>query len=561
MNTDDFSNHGLALGHPRFRDPTLAALAQERSAAAAWQAGVDGGLDQAAAQIDGDFAFARHRADGSATLAVDRFAVRTLCWRVDGGRLSFAPRADELAGENPELDAQALFDYLFHHAIPSPRTVFKGVHRLPPGNVAEFARGRVEVRPYWRAEFDPQAAQDASFDALAEEFRGLLRAAVQTELGAGKAGCFLSGGTDSSTVAGMIRAVTGERPATYSIGFDAAGYDEMAFARTAARHFDTEHHEYYVTPADLVRSIPFVAAGYDQPFGNSSALPAYYCARMAEQDGVRKVLAGDGGDELFGGNTRYAKQRVFNLYGGLPAGLRRSLVEPLAESAAMRSLPGLRKLSSYVTQAKVELPLRLESYNQLLRLGIERVLTPAFRAAVDVEGPQAQQREVWQSARAASLTDRQLAYDWRYTLAENDLPKVVGTTALAGIDVGFPMLDRRLLDFSLRLPASYKLRGLKLRWFFKEALRGFLPDEIIAKKKQGFGLPFGVWAVRDPALAALARDSLGSFAERGLIEPAFIRGLLDEQLPSHPGYYGEMVWILLMLEQWLQAKAPRFRLG
>ena len=139
----------------------------------------------------------------------------------------------------------------------------------------------MDVRPYWRAEFDPAASAGRSFEALAEEFRGLLRDAVRTELDDGKAGCFLSGGTDSSTVAGMIRAVTGRQPATYSIGFDAEGYDEMAFARIAARHFDTEHHEYYVTPADLVRSIPFVAAGYDQPFGNSSALPAYYCARMA----------------------------------------------------------------------------------------------------------------------------------------------------------------------------------------------------------------------------------------------------------------------------------------
>ena len=551
----------LVLGHPRFATPELAALAAAQGAATAWQRSVEGGLDQAAAALDGDFAFAERRADGSASLAIDRFAVRSLCWRLDGGRLRFAARADELAGENPELDPQALFDYLFHHAIASPRTAFAGVHRLPPGHVAEFADGRIDVRPYWQPAFAPAPAAETSFDALAEEFRALLKDAVRAELEPGKAGCFLSGGTDSSTVTGMIRAVTGEAPATYSIGFDAAGYDEMEFARTAARHFGAEHHEYYVTPADLVRSIPSVAAAYDQPFGNSSALPAYYCARMAAEDGVRKILAGDGGDELFGGNTRYAKQRVFNLYDGVPAGLRRGLIEPLADSATLKSLPLLSKASSYVTQARLGLPLRLESYNLLLRLGIERVLTPAFRAAVDTGGPLADQKRVWDGIRAPSLVDHQLAYDWRYTLAESDLPKVVGTTALAGIDVGFPMLDRRLHDFSMRLPASYKLRGLKLRWFFKQALRGFLPDAVIAKKKQGFGLPFGVWATRDAALAALARDALGSLSTRGLIEPAFIRALLDEHLHEHPGFYGEMVWILLMLEQWLQARAPRFRLN
>ena len=146
-----------------------------------------------------------------------------------------------------------------------------------------------------------------------------------------------------------------------------------------------------------------------------------------------------------------------------------------------------------------------------------------------------------------------LAYDWRYTLAEADLPKVGGSTALAGIAVGYPFLDQRLLDFSLGLPTEYKLKGQKLRWFFKEALRGFLPDEILTKKKQGFGLPFGVWATRHDRLKRFTTDSLHSLAGRGFVRTAFIDTLLKDHLPAHPGYYGEMVWILMMLEQWLQA--------
>ena len=126
-------------------------------------------------------------------------------------------------------------------------------------------------------------------------------------------GCFLSGGTDSSTVAGTLKQVTGSA-ATFSIGFDAAGYDEMDYARIAAKHFGTDHHEHYVTPAELVSAIPKVAAHYDQPFGNSSAVPAYICATVARDHGVRKLLAGDGGDELFGGNTRYAKQKIFEAW-------------------------------------------------------------------------------------------------------------------------------------------------------------------------------------------------------------------------------------------------------
>ena len=352
-----------------------------------------------------------------------------------------------------------------------------------------------------------------------------------------------------------------DRPAaTYSIGFEAEGYDEMAYARIAARHFNTEHHEYYVTPADLVRSIPEVAAHYDQPFGNSSSLPAYHCARMARADGVGTLLAGDGGDELFGGNTRYAKQRVFEWYAGVPPALRRGLLEPFLGLPGVASVPVLRKAASYVEQASVPLPARLQSYNLLLRLGLSNVLTERFLGGVEAGAIERDQQQVWSQARAHGAVNRMLAYDWRYTLAENDLPKVCGTTGLAGIEVGFPFLDDRLLDFSLKLPEAYKLRGLKLRWFFKEALRGFLPDEILTKKKQGFGLPFGVWATRDDGLKLLAADSLRSFATRGVVRPEFIDTLLNQKLAEHPAYYGEMVWILMMLEQWLQCHAPKFSL-
>jgi asparagine synthase (glutamine-hydrolysing) len=189
-------------------------------------------------------------------------------------------------------------------------------------------------------------------------------------------------------------------------------------------------------------------------------------------------------------------------------------------------------------------------------MGPKQVFTEDFLAQVDEADPLGQQRAVWQQGQGASMLNKMLAYDWRYTLAEADLPKVCGTAALAGVAVGFPFLDRALLEFSMRLPTDYKLHGLKLRWFFKEALRGFLPDEIITKKKQGFGLPFGVWANRHDGLRQLASDSLHSLAGRGIVQQDFIDKLLKDHLPAHPGYYGEMVWILMMLEQWLQHEAP-----
>jgi asparagine synthase (glutamine-hydrolysing) len=517
------------------------------------------GPEAALRAVPGGFALGLTLDDGRVLLAVDRFAEQTLCWQLTpAGELRFAARADEL-GAGGEIDPQAIFDYLYFHCIPSPRTIFKNVQRLPPGHYALFEQGRVRVVPYWRPEFEP-APGPQDFGALQTEFRQLLRSAVAAELDGGVPACFLSGGTDSSTVAGMIREASGQTPHCYSIGFEAEGYDEMAYARLAARHFGARHHEYYVTPDDLLRSIADVAGHYDQPFGNSSALPAYYCAQRARDDGVGKILAGDGGDELFGGNSRYAKQRVFGWYQHVPSALRDGLLDPLLTRSPLGRLPLLKKGASYVEQARVPMPARLQMYNLLLRLGPAEVLTPQFLAQVSLEAPGRHQQQVWDEVGAGSELNHTLAFDWRYTLAESDLPKVRETCALAGVGVGFPMLDRALLDFSLRLPDEYKLKGLKLRWFFKEALRGFLPDEILVKKKQGFGLPFGVWCTRHAELRALAQDSVHGMVDRGLVRADFAQRLFSDWLPAHPGYYGEMIWILMMLEQWLRRHAGNYRL-
>jgi len=544
------NNKALVSGSPVFVAREIAALAKSEGNLAAWRSLIGAGGKDAVSDVSGDFSVGFFDSAGRGFLAVDRFAVRSLCYRVVDGELRFAVRADKLADLTSEIDPQAIFDYLYFHVIPSPRTIFKGVFRLPPGHCAVFENGSLSVSPYWVPEFSE--LENPSFVDLRTEFRLLLRDAVARQLDGGKPGCFLSGGTDSSTVAGMIGEVSGQPAATYSIGFEAEGYDEMEYARIAARHFKTEHHEYYVTPDDLVRSIPSVAQYYDQPFGNSSALPAYYCAKMAREDGVSKILAGDGGDELFGGNTRYAKQKIFGYYDSVPAILRNVLLEPLLLRTPLGKLPLARKGTSYIEQAKIPLPDRGQIYNMLYRLGINQVFDPDFLARVDIDDPIRQQREVWNRALAESQTNRELAFDWRYTLAECDLPKVVGTTALAGINVGFPLLDHALVDFSTKLPTSYKLNGLNLRWFFKEALRGFLPDEILVKKKQGFGLPFGVWAANNAKLRSLAEDSVRGLVDRNILRQDFVDALFSRHLHDHPGYFGEMIWISMMLEQWLR---------
>jgi asparagine synthase (glutamine-hydrolysing) len=489
-----------------------------------------------------------------AVLAVDRFNVLPLCWAAQGSRLAFADRADALPLlDDPDLDAQALFDYLYFHVIPAPRTIHRGVSRLDAACTLAFDGEGARLERHWQPAFDE--SRRATLADLATEFRARVESAVAAAAGE-RAGCFLSGGTDSSTIAGMLTRVTGRPARTFSIGFDAAGYDEMAYARIAARHFRTEHHEHYVTPEELVDAIPLVAAHFDQPFGNSSAVPAFLCARLARATGVDTLLGGDGGDELFGGNTRYAKQRLFAAYGRVPRVLRAGLIEPvLCGLPGVARLPGLRKPASYVQQARVPMPERMQTYNLLTRLGPDNVLHPEFLARVTPQTAERQMRGTYDACEAASLVNRMLAYDWKYTLADNDLPKVRESAAAAGVAARFPLLDDAVVDLSLRLDPALKVRGLQLRWFFKHALRDFLPPEILAKKKHGFGLPFGPWLVAHRRLREFVEASLATLRGRGIVRDDFIDRLVGDVVGRHPGYYGEMVWVLMMLGQWLDTRA------
>ncbi|GIX29523.1 MAG: hypothetical protein KatS3mg123_3404 [Burkholderiales bacterium] len=406
-------------------------------------------------------------AQGRGVLAVDRFARESLCYAREGTRLAFSNRADRVPlVRAPELDPQALFDYLYFHMIPAPRTVFRGVSRLPAGHALEANRDGVRLQRHWVPRFEEE--RPAPLRSLAEEFRRLVREAVAREADGAAVGCFLSGGTDSSTVTGMLQEVTGRPARSFSIGFDAAGYDEMAYARIAVRHFGAEHYEHYLTPEELVEGIPRVAAHYDQPFGNSSVLPAYRCARLAASAGVEKLLAGDGGDELFGGNARYATQKLFALYEAIPAPVRRRLVEPLlADSTAFARLPLVRKAAAYVRHARLPMPDRLETYNLLTRLGAEHLLAADFLASVDQAAPLAQQRAVYGASSARALVNRMLEYDWKYTLADNDLPKVLGATALAGVQAAFPVPRGRARGFFPAPAATPQGAGLEAPLLFQ----------------------------------------------------------------------------------------------
>jgi asparagine synthase (glutamine-hydrolysing) len=217
-------------------------------------------------------------------------------------------------------------------------------------------------------------------------------------------------------------------------------------------------------------------------------------------------------------------------------------------------VPGLRKVYSYVRQAATPMPQRYEGHNLINHLGPDAVLAPEFLAAVDPRHPQRLLGEVHAPFADRSLINQMLGIDLRFTLADNDLPKVTQTCALAGVDVAFPLLDDVVVEFSAQLPAAMKLRGTRLRWFFKEALKDFLPPEIITKPKHGFGLPVGPWLIEHRPLLELALAAIDSLRPLGVVRAGFVDDLRQRLLPAHPAYYGTMMWVLMMLGLWLDAK-------
>lgn len=490
-------------------------------------------------------------------LATDRLGCYPLSYTADHNGLVFSSSGDAILqrlNKSAALDPQALYDYAYFHMIPTPRSIFVGQQRLLPGHYLRYSKGQVDLQCYWQPNY--LDIRSNRYDTLKQQFIALLESSVRDAVGnCANVGAFLSGGTDSSTVAGMLGRVIGHKAKTYSIGFDAQGYDEMEFARIASQAFGTEHHEYYVTPQDVARSIPDVAAAYDQPYGNASAIPTYYCARMAHDDGIEVMLGGDGGDELFGGNARYAKQWVFSQYHRLPKAIRGGLIEPFLRGFPAGDRIGpLRKARSYVDQANIPMPDRTESYNLLERIGPTKVFVDDFLQQVDVLAPQAMLRDLYHSAHAEDMLNRMLAVDMKITLSDNDLPKVFGMCHMAGVQARFPLLGEDLTEFASHLAPPLKLRRTYLRYFFKKALADFLPIEIINKQKHGFGLPFGIWLSTDPSLQQLVADSLDGLCQRNIVRPQLIDELRSSRMSSHAGYYGTLIWVLMMLEQWLRSR-------
>jgi asparagine synthase (glutamine-hydrolysing) len=522
---------------------------------------------KACAALSGSFAFAilDERRD-EALVAIDRNGARPMFYQQVGRTLVFASSVDALVlhpGTGCEIDPQALYNYLYLHAVPAPAGIYKGQKRLLPGEYLHFQGGRLQRSRYWKMQF--HEAETGGAAQLSAEFVDTLRSAVEAALGDQAGGVLLSGGHGSAAVAAVLAgaaAGSGARLRTYAVGYDAGAgsADTLARARRQARLLGATHRERCIGAAEAADAIELLARGFDQPQGDPAVLAAFHGAAMARADGVQRMLGGHGCAELFGARRHYARQARLSQYEKIPSALRQTLVEPLLfHLAGGAGAAPLRRARNYIEQALVALPGRLQAANLLHGYGSATVFEPGFLAGVDPTAPAALLAQNWWQLDGCSQVNQLIALDLQYALADQQLPAMTRACALSGLEAGFPFLGDALVAFAARLAPKQKLDGVRPCPFLREAMRQGLGGNALrgaAAPCAPAAPPFGHWLLTDARIRALAFDSLADLKRRAIVRTEFIDTLLAARVAEQPARHGRMVWLLMMLEQWFAQRRP-----
>jgi asparagine synthase (glutamine-hydrolysing) len=510
--------------------------------------------------LRGMFAFAIWNAnDQELFIARDRAGEKPLYYTVTPrGTLIFGSELKSLREHHeflPQTDIEALDAYLSFGYVPDPLTIFRDVHKLPPGNYLTFKRGSVQVKQYWDFPYeDPQSDAFDNEEECIEELRALLDESVRMRLVADvPLGAFLSGGIDSSTVVGLMARHTDRPIKTFSIGFDEDSYDELKYARVAAQKFGTEHYEFVVTP-EICDVVDELAWHFDEPFADSSAIPTYMVSKLAREH-VTVVLSGDGGDELFAGYTRYAIDRKRNGFARLPRALREGLMQPLG-----RNLPHGAWGRNYVHNVALDpLDRYIEDISTFTRLNKSLLYTNDFTRQLNGSETAARFRRIAARSRSDSKLDPLLYLDSKTYLPGDILTKVDRMSMAVSLEARVPLLDHKLIEFVCRrIPASMKMKGLKTKHILKRAMADEVPAEILNRPKQGFGVPIKEWINRQ--LRARIRETLteSRTMQRGYVEPRYVNVLLNEHERGRRDHASEL-WALFMLELWHRQFIDRSR--
>jgi asparagine synthase (glutamine-hydrolysing) len=481
----------------------------------------------------------------------DRLGKKPLHYHHRDGAISFASEVQALLRDPEvprEVDPEAIDAYLAYGYVPAPMSAFSGVKKLPPGSTLVYEDGGVSIERYWRLRFPPgQRSEDS---ALHEEIRERIRAAVRSRMISDvPLGAFLSGGIDSSTVVAAMAEASSEPVKTFSIGFEEEEHSELPNARLIAERFGTDHSELVIRP-DVVSILPKVARHYGEPFADPSAVPSFYVSEMARR-AVTVALNGDGGDESFAGYNHYlTAARTDRIAGGLPGPVRRAIGSVAGRSALhgepARALNRARRLGRY---------LALDRGTRYART--MTTISPELRAtlyadefAAEAGGPPHLIEDAWSRAEADCLVNTMLEVDIQTYLPEDLLVKVDIATMAYSLEARSPLLDHQLMEFAATLPGSLKLQGSEKKALLRNALRGWIPDQILDGPKRGFGLPTTKAWFRGE-LRGFITDVLTDprAAGRGYFRPEAVEKMLRQHMDESQDHSMQL-WSLMMLELW-----------
>ncbi|NEW91512.1 asparagine synthase (glutamine-hydrolyzing) [Rhodopseudomonas sp. BR0M22] len=529
------------------------------------------GLEKTLSRLAGMFALALwDKQERTLSLARDRIGIKPLYYTVKDGALAFASELRPIVawrGSLPEISLRGLSEFLRLGYVPSPLSIFEGVHKLPPATVLTFHDGQTAgPRPYWSvgetvARGFARQRQDET--AVLDELDARLREIVsQHMISDVPLGAFLSGGIDSSTVTALMQAGSSQPVKTFSIGFEDPAYNEAKHAAEVAAHLKTDHTELYVSEQDALAVIPSLPDIYDEPFADISQIPTYLVAKLARER-VTVSLSGDGGDELFGGYNRYTfVSNYWDKLNRIPRPLRSlaaagiNAASPATWDSAFRlfgpalpqrlrpALPGqkMQKIASVLAAPTLyDLQSRLISQwphpEAVLASGAGSVAEALLPPPVEVDGiPSAAQ---------------QMAWDTSTYLVDDILTKVDRATMRVGLEARVPLLDHRLVEFAWEIPLSMKFRDGSGKYVLKRLLERYVPRQLFERPKMGFGIPVDSW-LRGP-LKSWASNYL-SHSDHP-VHDLFDRAAIDATWREHLGGRidrGGQLWTVLMFDSWLQ---------
>ena len=507
-----------------------------------------------AQRLEGMFAFAVwDERRGRLILGRDRLGKKPLYYWSAGGRLVFASEIKAVLSHPlvpVELDPAAIPAYLTFGYVPTPRTFFRGVRSVPPGHVLTLETDGVEnLECYWEppaSSSSQSAPASLALEESAAETLALLRAAVQRRLVADvPLGAFLSGGVDSSAVVAIMAGLQDRPVHTFTIGFeDEEGYDERPYAKAVAARYRTEHTEFVVRP-DAVELIERLVWHHDQPFGDSSAVPTYLLSELTRGH-VTVALSGDGGDEVFAGYERFAAALALERYQRLPEQVRRPASDLAARVPA--SLLGGRGAGVRRFMARSDLPVEeayLEWVSVMPREWRDSLLRDHSQWAVD------DYLRTWKGSEGGPLLGRLLDLNLRTYLLDDLLPKVDRMSMAHGLEVRSPFLDREVVEFAIRLPAHLQVRGMSGKRVLKRALRDLVPEEVLHRRKKGFGVPLDRWFRSDLKGYVEAMLGVPSARVRAHVDGGALDRMLAEQ-QSGAANHRDRIWALLTLEVFLR---------